>query len=195
MPRGRVRERVLEEVERIVAGLHEQLEALTGCVVLDGDRRLVGALNGANIAEKIDLSANDGRIRLTRDIGAITMDLDGIETVDANALGGADTVTVNDLAHTDTDTVDTNLDAIDGTGDNQADTVIVNGTDRRDVVHVTRSASQVLVAGPAAETRITGSEPALDTLRVQTLGGNDEVTVAPDVGDLIVPIVDLGADE
>ncbi len=53
--------------------------------------------NGANIAEKIDLSANGHRLRLFRDVGSITMDTDGVETVDVNALGGADTLTVNDL--------------------------------------------------------------------------------------------------
>ena len=36
--------------------------------------------NGSNIAEKIDLSANGNRLRLTRDVGGITMDLDGVET-------------------------------------------------------------------------------------------------------------------
>jgi hypothetical protein len=40
-----------------------------------------------------------------------------------------------------------------------------------------------------------GSEAANDTLRIQTLGGDDDVTVAPDVSNLITPIVDLGADD
>ena len=48
--------------------------------------------NGANVAEQVDLSANGSRLRFTRDIGTITMDIDGVETVDFNALGGADTV-------------------------------------------------------------------------------------------------------
>ena len=57
--------------------------------------------NGANIAEKIDISANGGRVRFTRDVANITMDLNDVETIDFNALGGADTVTVNDLSGTD----------------------------------------------------------------------------------------------
>jgi hypothetical protein len=72
---------------------------------------------------------------------------------------------------------------------------VVNGTEKRDVVQVTRSGAQVAVAGLAAQTRIVGSEPAGDTLRIQTLGGNDDVSVAPDVADLIATLVDLGADE
>ena len=49
--------------------------------------------NGSNVAEKIDLSANGSRLRFSRDVGNITMDTDGVEQVDLNALGGADTVT------------------------------------------------------------------------------------------------------
>ena len=37
--------------------------------------------NGANIAEHIDISANGGRARFTRDVAAITMDMNDVETV------------------------------------------------------------------------------------------------------------------
>ncbi len=47
--------------------------------------------NGANIAENIDISANGGHARLTRDVANITMDLDNVETIDVQAKGGADT--------------------------------------------------------------------------------------------------------
>ena len=57
--------------------------------------------NGANINENIDLSANGSRLRFIRDVANITMDLNGVETVNVNALGGADTITVNDLTGTD----------------------------------------------------------------------------------------------
>ena len=56
--------------------------------------------NGANINEKIDISANGRHGRFTRDVANITMDLNNIETVDFNALGGADTITVDDLSKT-----------------------------------------------------------------------------------------------
>ena len=35
--------------------------------------------NGANIAEQFDLSANGSRVRFTRDVGTIVMDLAGVE--------------------------------------------------------------------------------------------------------------------
>ena len=57
--------------------------------------------NGSDAAENIDISANGSRVRFTRDVGNVTMDLDGVETIDLNALGGADTITVNDLTATD----------------------------------------------------------------------------------------------
>src|SRR5207249_8286789 len=57
--------------------------------------------NGANVNEKIDISANGSRLRLFRDVGNITMDVNGVEQVNVAARGGADTLTVNDLSGTD----------------------------------------------------------------------------------------------
>ena len=48
--------------------------------------------------------------------------------------------------------------------------------------------------GLPTETFITGSEKANDTVHLNTLAGDDDVFVAPEVSDLINPIVDLGAD-
>ena len=151
--------------------------------------------NGTNGAEKIDLAANGGRARLVRDVATVVMDLDDVEGIDVRALGGADTVVVNDLTGTDVDTVDVGLGLFDGSGDAQNDAVVVNGTEGPDVLAVTRLGSEVLAAGLAAVVRIVGSEAANDTLQIRTLGGDDEVTVAPDVSALIAPFVDLGADE
>ncbi len=84
--------------------------------------------NGANINENIDLSANGSRLRFTRDVGAITMDTNGLEVVDVNALGGADNITVNDLTGTGLTGLNLDLAGAAGGGDGQADSVIVNGT-------------------------------------------------------------------
>ena len=54
--------------------------------------------NGANIGENIDISANGERVRFTRDVANITMDLNDVEHIDFNALGGADNIVVNDLS-------------------------------------------------------------------------------------------------
>ena len=144
--------------------------------------------NGSNAGEQIALSAGAGsHVTLTRDVAAVTMDLKNIATVNLRTLGSPDTVSVGDLAGTGIKAVNVDL----GT-DGASDVVAVNGTSRKDNVQVTNSGSQVSVSGLAAVTTISGSEPALDTLRVQTLDGKDTVTVAPGVAGLITPIVDLG---
>ena len=40
-------------------------------------------------------------MRFTRDVANITMDLNGVEHIQFNALGGADNITVSDLTGTD----------------------------------------------------------------------------------------------
>ena len=151
--------------------------------------------NGSNIGEQIDVGANGPRVRITRNVAAVTMDVDGVEALALRVLGGVDQVGVGDLTGTALKTVDVDLAAFDGSGDGVSDTVTESGTDRRDRVKVTRNDTQVLTSGLPALTRIAGSEPGVDLLRVATLGGDDDVTVAPDVADLIATAVDLGADE
>ena len=151
--------------------------------------------NGSNAGEEIALAADGSRVRLTRNIAAIVMDLNSIDTVNVRALGSSDLVTVGDLSGTSTKTVNVDLSAVGGGGDGATDTVVVTGTDHRDVVHATAAGPQVSVTGLPATTNIVGSEGLNDTLRIQTLGGNDDVTVSPDVELLMTPVIDLGADE
>jgi Ca2+-binding RTX toxin-like protein len=151
--------------------------------------------NGSNAAEEIDASANGSRVRLTRNVAAITMDLDGIDALNIRALGSADQITLGDLSGTDVDTAAVDLGAFDGTGDGAADTVIQNGTDKADRVHLTRTDTGVFVNGLVPDTTITGGEPANDRLQLNTLGGNDTVTIGSGVSDVLTPSVDLGADQ
>ena len=51
------------------------------------------------------------------------------------------------------------------------------------------------VTGLAADARIAGSEGLNDTLRIQTLDGNDDVFVDPDVELLLTPVINLGPGE
>jgi Ca2+-binding RTX toxin-like protein len=129
--------------------------------------------NGANIAENIDLSANGGRVRFTRDIAGVVMDLDDVEGIDLNALGGADNVLVHELSGTDLTEVNTNLAAANGAGDAAPDNVVVEGADGDDVTVVAGDASGVAVLGLAARVNITGAEAANDRLRVNLRAGDD----------------------
>src|SRR5204862_2500665 len=67
----------------------------------------------------LDISANGSRVRFTRDVASITMDLNGVERINFNALDGADTITVNDLTGTDATEVNLNLKNSAGSGDGQ----------------------------------------------------------------------------
>ena len=130
------------------------------------------SFNGANITEKIDISANGSRLRFTRDVGNVVMDVNGIERVDFNALGGADTITVNDLTGTDVSSVNIDLSS-QGGGRRAADTVIVNGTNGNDDINVLGHGTIYSVIGLPALVNVTDSEGANDTLIVNALGGDD----------------------
>ena len=147
--------------------------------------------NGANVNETMSLSANGSRAVFLRDVANIRMDLNDIEIFNLKALGGSDNVTVNNLEGTSIRHANIDLSAAGGGRDQQADTVTVNGTNQSDRVHVTAPDGQIDVAGLQADTQITGSE-TMDHLQVNTLDGNDRVTVDPNVSTLIGVGVDLG---
>ena len=127
--------------------------------------------NGANINEKIDISANGGRVRFTRDVAAIAMDLDDVENIQFNALGGADTITVNDL--TGTDVTQVNLDlGVNGAGDGSADTVIINATAGNDVIRISSVNGVVTVTG-LSETVTIAHVDVNDRIVIKGLGGDD----------------------
>jgi Ca2+-binding RTX toxin-like protein len=136
--------------------------------------------NGANVAEHIDLSANGSRLRFTRDVGNIVMDVNGVEKVNFVALGGADTINVGDL--TGTGVTDVNIDlagtAGSSTGDSAADTVIVNGTAAADTITISGSGTSATVAGLSATVHIFHAEGANDSLQVNGLGGDDVINAS-----------------
>src|SRR4051812_45993297 len=86
------------------------------------------AFNGANIAENMDVSANGGRVRFTRNIAPIVMDLNAVESIDVKAPGGADTLVVNDVSGTDLTNVPAALNATGGGDAAPADNVIPTAT-------------------------------------------------------------------
>ncbi len=147
--------------------------------------------NGSGAAETLDLSANGGRLRFTRNVGSIVMDLDDVEQVDIRTLGGADLVTVNDLSGTDVADVSIDLAGTLGgsTGDAQPDAITVNGTQLPDTINIAASGGTVVVSGLSATTRIMHPEPANDQLTVNGLGGVDTITTGPGVTALILVIV------
>jgi hypothetical protein len=132
--------------------------------------------NGSDVAEKFGVSANGNRVRLTRDVGNVTMDLDGIEGIELNALGGADTITVNDTAATDLRALSLSLHIPAG-ADVQPNSVIINGTNGDDSIQIVPdfTGTNITVLGLSPTVTITGAEGTNDHLTVNTLGGNDVV--------------------
>jgi Ca2+-binding RTX toxin-like protein len=131
---------------------------------------------GANIAEKIDVSANGDHVRFSRDIGNVTMDTAGVEQIDFEALAGADLVTVNDVTGTDLRTLQLDLDgAAPGGGDGEPDRVVLNGTNGDDAIRVFGDAQGVNVKGLAPFVEILHPEFANDRLDIDTREGRDSV--------------------
>lgn len=131
--------------------------------------------NGNNDSENVTISANGERVRMTRNVGAIVMDLNDVEQINANALGGADTVVVNDLSGTGVAEVNLDLNAIGG-GDGDADNVVVNGANGSERIVVADSISGgENIKGLAAVINISAPDADLDQLTINALGGNDTV--------------------
>src|SRR5215475_5887126 len=148
--------------------------------------------NGANVAETIDISANGGHARFTRDVANVVMDLDNIEQIQFRALGGVDKITVNNLAATDVKQVAIDLGASGGGGDGAADQVIVNGTNGNDQITIAGSGTSVLVAGLAAQVNITNAEVG-DVLTVSAGGGADTINASGLAANVIGLVIDGGA--
>jgi len=131
---------------------------------------------GANVAEKIDVSANGDRVLFSRDIANVTMDTAGVEQIDFEALAGSDLVTVNDLTGTDLRTLQVDLDGgAPGGGDGEPDRVVLNGTNGDDAIRVFGDAQGVNVKGLAPLVEILHPEGANDRLDINTLDGHDTV--------------------
>jgi hypothetical protein len=147
--------------------------------------------------EAFEASAVAGRLRFTRDLGNIVMDVDGTERVDLRPLADADVTVINDLTGTDVTKVDLDLAGVigGGAGDAGADAIIVNGTNGPDDVAVTANGGLVDVTGLSIAIAISNSELANDSLAINGLDGDDDVAIGGDVAALIETIVDLGGDE
>jgi Ca2+-binding RTX toxin-like protein len=141
--------------------------------------------NGAAASETVTLTANGGRLTFFRVQGNVTMDTDGVEIVDFNALNGTDNVTVNDL--TGTDVTHTNIDLAAGLGgtvpDGIAENVVVNGTDGADAIDIAGNGSGADVTGLATAVSVRHADTT-DTLSVNTLAGADNVLTSGVAGVL-----------
>ena len=140
----------------------------------DGVDRL--DFNGANIAENIDISANGGRVRFTRDVANITMDLNDVELIRFKALGGADNIVINDLSGTDADRSWRPCRSCRRRGRRRrrGGPVTVNGAAGNEIITVFASAGIIGVNGASAPVAIFNAESG-DQLVVNGGAGNDTI--------------------
>jgi hypothetical protein len=141
---------------------------------------------GSNIGELVDIGAPNGRLIVSRNIGTVSVDLGGVETLDVRLVGGHDIIAVNDLSATDVSDVQIDLAAAGGGGDAIDDTVLVLGTAGDDAITVEAVGGGVDVDIPgAATTHVIGAEAALDELFVNGEAGADTFSVVGPVASLI----------
>ena len=131
--------------------------------------------NGTDGNETVTISANGERALFSRDVANITMDMNGVETIDFNALGGTDTVMINDMTRTDVKQV--NIDLAASIGGNHRrrsdDTVVINGTKGTMAFRCDRERS----AGDqrSCEQRHDRALRPNDTIRIAGLSGDDVI--------------------
>src|SRR6185436_16136505 len=130
--------------------------------------------NASNAGEQIALSANGNHAVLTRNVGTVTSDLHGIETVNVRALGSADDLVVHDLKGTDVHQVNIDLGGSLGGDDSANDVVTVEGTADADVIHLSLQNGALVVDGLAAQVVIQNFETG-DLIRILGLGGDDVI--------------------
>src|SRR5262245_27056457 len=152
--------------------------------------------NGANIAETIGIAANGERVRFTRDIATITMDLNDVETIHFNALGGADKIAVHDLRGTDVDNVEINLGSTLATPDGASDVVTLDATNANNNITIAVSGSLVTVNGLPAQVTIDHAAvnaQETDQLVINGFEGNDKIDGSAVSADTLALVLDGGA--
>src|SRR5262245_43589900 len=150
----------------------------------DADRL---AFFGNGVNENFDVSANGGRVRFTRDVGNVIMDLDDVETITLRPLGGTDNATVNDLSGTDVTRVAIDLEGAFGSGaaDGQADNVTVTGTAGADALAVAAAAGTVSVTRPPASVGITHPPARPGFLTIPAGAGGDVINASTPAGGTV----------
>jgi len=149
--------------------------------------------NGAAVNETFELTANGSRLRATRDVGTVVLNVAGLEQVNVNPLAGTDIVKVHNLAGTAVQEVDLNLAGTLGgaTGDAQIDSVSLDGTGLSDALNVSTAGGVLTATGFPTPVRIGAVDPT-DSVTINSLGGNDKVTATTLPAGIVHLIADGG---
>jgi Ca2+-binding RTX toxin-like protein len=136
-------------------------------------------LIGASVDDAIFISANGGRVLMTRTQDAAFLDIDDVEQFQIFGLGGADQITVNDLTGTDALGVAIDLASVAGgkAADGKIDTVTINATNNIDGITVDDSGSKVVVSGLVTEISIDHADKT-DRLVINGLDTSDVINAS-----------------
>jgi Ca2+-binding RTX toxin-like protein len=157
----------------------------------DNDTLLV---NGANVSEILELSANANRLRLSRNIGNVILDVADVERVDIEARGGSDTVTLGSLVGTGVQQVTLDLELAENTNtpDGQPDSIFVFGRTVDDQIAIAGSGNTLNITGAGPVIYIRNPEVAFDTLSVYGIEGHDRITAENLAAGLVKLIIEGG---
>jgi Ca2+-binding RTX toxin-like protein len=170
----------------------------------DGNDRVEGSfhvdtlnVSASNASETVDLSANGNRLRLSRNIGNVVMDVAGVERVQLDARGGSDLIVLNQLAATTVQQVTLGLEGAPNTNtpDGQADSIIVFGSAGDDQIAISGSGDRFHIAGAGPKIEIRNAEGALDSLSIYGIDGNDRLTAQNLAAGLVSLILEGGPDD
>jgi Ca2+-binding RTX toxin-like protein len=147
--------------------------------------------NGANVDESLSLEANGARAVLTRNVGNVRMDTDGVETLNVTMLDGFDNFSIGDfMFNTAMKRANVDMSGPAGGPDAQTDSVNLVGTPDVDHVTVGATGGRIDVAGVPVATSITGSKIP-DQLQVTAEGPGDTIVVDPAVDALISMLINV----
>ena len=147
--------------------------------------------NGANVDESFTLSAEGQRAILTRTVGTIRMDMDGVETLNLTMLDGFDNFNVGDfMFNTALNKANVDMSGPAGGPDAQTDSVNLVGTPDVDHITATATGTRIDVAGVPVATSITGSQIP-DLLQIAAEGPGDTIVVDPAVDALISMLINI----
>jgi Ca2+-binding RTX toxin-like protein len=166
-----------------------------GSDVIDGQAGFdTHEFNGSNADERFSLNAGGSDAILTRDVGNIVMDQNGVERVELLTAGGVDNVEIGDLRGTDIRELLVDLAGATGAtaGDGAADSVTVNGGTRSDLISVSSNGDDVSINGLAQRTRIANAD-ANDTITVNGGAGADLIDASSVSAGVANVVLDGGA--
>ncbi len=135
-------------------------------------------ISGANIAENVAFAANGTRFRFTRDVASVVLDANAVERVSFAALGGADTISFTNLSTTAVRQVSLDLSVPGNTaGDTQPDTIVVT-TPPATAISTAVGAGAWIFSWSPVRISVTGVEPAIDRMILQTAAGSNSTISA-----------------